>query len=93
MVPSSVLIVAYDGKHLACGGFYRDKTVCLRSFEFITDYFGGLSLSPRRGTSGIAFMGSVHSGTPSPRWAMIEDIAKEFLMASSGKGGLWPPLS
>jgi hypothetical protein len=32
-------------------------------------------------------MGSTHSGTPSPWWAMIEDSAEEFLTASSGEGG------
>jgi hypothetical protein len=36
-------------------------------------------------------MGSTHSGTPSPRWAMIEDYVEEFLMASSGEGGFGLP--
>jgi hypothetical protein len=40
---------------------------------------------PRRGDAGAAFMGSTHSGAPTPRWAMIEDSAEEFLMASSGE--------
>jgi hypothetical protein len=31
-----------------CSGFSLGETVYLGSFEFITDYFGGLSLSPRR---------------------------------------------
>jgi hypothetical protein len=32
-------------------------------------------------------MGSTHSGTSFPRWAIIEDSAEEFLMALSGEGG------
>jgi hypothetical protein len=38
-------------------------------------------------------MGSTHSGTPSPRWAMIEDFTEEFLTASSGEGGSTLPSS
>jgi hypothetical protein len=40
-----------------CGGFSLDEPVHLGNFEFVVDYFGGLSLSPRRGNSGTAFMG------------------------------------
>jgi hypothetical protein len=32
-------------------------------------------------------MGSTHSGTPSPRWAMIEHSTEEFHTTSSGVGG------
>jgi hypothetical protein len=67
MVPSSAITVPGDGEHLACGGFSLGKTVHLGSFEFIANYFGSLSLSPRRGNSGAAFMGSTRSGAPSPR--------------------------
>jgi hypothetical protein len=87
MVPSSVLTFSVDGEHLTCCGFYLGESVHLRNFEFITDYFGGLSLSPRRGDSGTTFMGSTHSGPPSPRWVMIEDSTDEFHTASSGGGG------
>jgi hypothetical protein len=48
MVPSSALVVATDGECLTCGGFFLSETIHLRSFEFIADYFGGLSLSPKR---------------------------------------------
>jgi hypothetical protein len=58
--------VAIDSEHMMCGGFSLDETICLGCFEFITDYFGGLSLSPRRGNSGTTFMGSTLSGTLSP---------------------------
>jgi hypothetical protein len=68
------------------GGFSLGKNFCLGNIEFIFNYFGGLSLLPRRGDSGAAFMGSTRSGTPSPRWSMIEDSAEEFLTASSGEG-------
>jgi hypothetical protein len=46
MVPSSVITVAADSERLTCGGFPISETICLGNFEFITDYIGGLSLSP-----------------------------------------------
>jgi hypothetical protein len=51
---------------LTCGGFSLGETVRLGNFEFITDYFSGLSLSPRIGDTGVTFMGSTHSGTSTP---------------------------
>jgi hypothetical protein len=58
MVHTSMLVVATDGE----------------SIEFITDYFGGLSVSPkgRGGNKGVIFMGATYSESPSLR-AMIED--------------------
>jgi hypothetical protein len=38
-------------------------------------------------------MGSTHGGTPSPRWAIIEDSTEEFLTVPNREGGLRPPLS
>jgi hypothetical protein len=87
MVPSSVITITAHGECLTCGGFSLSETIHLESFEFITDYFGSLSLSPRRGNSGVAFVGSTHSGTPFPFRAMKEDCTEEFLMTSSGEGG------
>jgi hypothetical protein len=49
MVPSFVITVAVEGECLMCGGFSLSETIHLGSFEFITDYIGGLSLSPGRG--------------------------------------------
>jgi hypothetical protein len=92
MVPSSTIIIATDVEHLTCGGFPLGKTIRLGSFEFIANYFCGLSLSPRRGDLGAAFMGSTRSGTPSLQRAMIEDSTEEFLMASSGEGASASPL-
>jgi hypothetical protein len=86
MVPSSALTISTNSEHLMCGGYSLGEIVRLGSFEFVEDYFGGLSLSPRRSDLCIAFMGSTHSRTPSMRWAMIEDSAEEFHMASSGEG-------
>jgi hypothetical protein len=80
-----VIIVAVDSERLSCGGFSLDEIVCLGNFEFITDYNGGLSLSPKRGESDTPFMGSIHSGASSPQWAMIEDSAVEFLTVSSSE--------
>jgi hypothetical protein len=91
MVHSSTITIRADSEHLTCGGFSLGETVCLESFEFIADYFGSLSLSPRRGDLGVAFMGSTCSGTPPPCWAMIEDFTEEFLTALSGEGGFGLP--
>jgi hypothetical protein len=92
MVPSSAITIAIDGERLMCDGFALDKTVHFGNFEFIADYFGSLSFSPRRGAAGAAFMGSTRSGASTPRRATIEDSAKEFLMASCGEGSFGPPL-
>jgi hypothetical protein len=91
MVPSSMINIAAEGEHLTCGGFSLGETVRLGNFEFIADYFSGLTLSPRRGDSGTTFMGSNCSGTPSPHWAMIDDSTEVFLTASSGEGGFGLP--
>jgi hypothetical protein len=91
MVPSSSINVTADGEHLICSGFSLGEPVRLGNFEFIADYFCGLSLSPRRGDAGTAFMGSIRNGASTPRWAMIEDSAKEFLMVSSGEESFTPP--
>jgi hypothetical protein len=87
MVPSSTLTIATDDKRLACGGFYLSETAHLGSFEFTTDYFNGMSLSLRRSNTGVTFIGSTHSGSPSPWQAMIEDTIEEFHIASSREGG------
>jgi hypothetical protein len=87
MVPSSAITITVDCECLTCGGFSLGETICLGNFEFITKYFDDPSLSPRRGYAGVAFMGST------PRWAMMEDSAEEFLMASSREGSFAPPPS
>jgi hypothetical protein len=92
MVPSSALTVFADGEHLACNGFSLDKTVHFGSLEFITVCFSGLSPSPRRNDSDVAFMGSTRCGPPSPLWAMFEDSTEEFPMTSSREGALVSPL-
>jgi hypothetical protein len=58
MVPSSALVVSTDGARLTCGGFSLSKIVRLGRFQFIADYFGYLSLSPKRADSCFTFMGS-----------------------------------
>jgi hypothetical protein len=55
MVPSSSITIAADSERLTCGGFSLGEPVCLGKFEFIADYFDGLSLSPRRGNEDTAF--------------------------------------
>jgi hypothetical protein len=82
-----MLVVSTDGEHLTCGGFSLSKNVCLGSFEFITNYFGGLGLSPRRSDSRTAFMDSTYSRPPSSWWAMIEDSTEEYHTTLSGGGG------
>jgi hypothetical protein len=75
-----------------CDGFSLGETIHLGSFGFITDYFGDLSLSPRRNNSSATFMGSTRNGSPSLRWHMIEDTTEEFHIASSGEGAPASPL-
>jgi hypothetical protein len=77
MVPSFAITVATDGERLTCGRFSLGEPVHLGNFEFVTDYFGGLSLSPRRDDSGTAFIGSTRCGASTLRWAMIEDSTKD----------------
>jgi hypothetical protein len=91
MVSSSSIAIPADGEHLAYGGFSVSKPIHLGNLVFITDYFGGLSLSSRMGDEGTAFMGSTHSGASTLRQAMIEDSTEEFLMASSGEGSFILP--
>jgi hypothetical protein len=86
MVPSFAIDVAANGERLMCGGFSLGETVCLGKFKFIADYFGGLSLSSRRGNIGATFMGSTHSWASTPQRAMMEDSIEEFLTMSSGEG-------
>jgi hypothetical protein len=47
MVPSSALTISADSEHLLCGGFSLCETIHFGRLEFITDCFGGLSLSRR----------------------------------------------
>jgi hypothetical protein len=91
IVPSSAITSATYGEHLTHGRFSLGKTVRLGNFEFIANYFNNMSLSPRRGNLGTDFMGSTSCGTPSPRWVMIEDFAKEFLTTSREEGGFGLP--
>jgi hypothetical protein len=84
MIPSSSIAIAVDGEHLTCGGFFLGEIVHLGNFEFITDHIDGMSLSPKRGDKGAAFMGSTCSGASAPWWALMEDSVGEFLTASSG---------
>jgi hypothetical protein len=66
MVPSSALAVSTDSECLMCGGLSLGEIVLLGRFELISNYFGGLRLSPRRCDLGATFMGSTPSGTLSP---------------------------
>jgi hypothetical protein len=93
MVPSSMLAIATDDEHLSCGGFSLDETIRFGSLEFIANCFSGLSLSPKRDGSDAAFMGSAHSGPPSPQRSMIGDSTEEFHMASDEEEGFDLPSS
>jgi hypothetical protein len=91
MIPSSVITIAADGERLICGGFSLGKTVHLGNFEFIANYFSGLSRFPRMGDTSNAFMGSTRRGASTPLRAMIEDSIEEFLTASSREGSFSLP--
>jgi hypothetical protein len=92
MVHSSTPIIATVEKCLTCGVFSLGETVCFNSLEFIIDYFGNLSLSPKGSDSGTIFMGMTHSGSPSLH-VIIEDSTDEFYMTSSGEGSSGHPVS
>jgi hypothetical protein len=76
MVPSSALSVTADGERLSCGGFFLGKTIRFGSLEFISDHFGGLSLSPMGDGSDAIVMGSARGGPPYPLRAMMGDSAE-----------------
>jgi hypothetical protein len=62
MVLSSSIAIIADNEHLTWCGFSLGEPIHLGNFEFIADYFSGLSLSPRRGNERAVLMGSTHSG-------------------------------
>jgi hypothetical protein len=41
-----VIAITADGERLTCDGFFLGGTVCFGNFEFIANYFSGLSPSP-----------------------------------------------
>jgi hypothetical protein len=65
MVPSSVLTIAVDAVLLLCVYFSLGETIRFESLKFVTDYFGGLSLSPMGNGSDTIIMGSTHGRPPS----------------------------
>jgi hypothetical protein len=65
MVSSSVIIITTNSECLTYGGFSLGETVSLGNFEFITDYIGVLSLSPRRGDAGVIRLNSQWGTYPS----------------------------
>jgi hypothetical protein len=91
MVPSSSITITAHDESLACSGFSLGELDRLGNFEFIADYFGGLSLSPRRGNKGTIFMGLTRSGASTLQRAMIKDSTEEFLTTSSGEGSFSHP--
>jgi hypothetical protein len=91
MVPSSMIIIVADDERLTCDGFSLGETVRLGHFEFIVNYFSGLSLSHRRSDASATFMVSTQSGAPTPRRATIEDSVEEFHTTSSGEGSFGHP--
>jgi hypothetical protein len=91
MVPPSSIVVTADDECLTCGGFSLGKPVHLGNFEFIANYFDGLSLSHRRGNEGTIFVGSTHSRASTLQRDTIEDSTEEFLTVSSEEGSFGHP--
>jgi hypothetical protein len=79
MVHSSTLAIVTDGEHLTYGSLSLGETVHFRSLEFIFDYFGSMSLSPKGNVSGTVFVGMACNGSPSLR-TILEDSTDEFCM-------------
>jgi hypothetical protein len=88
MVPSSSIAVTADSEHLACGGFSLGEPILFGNFDFITDYFGVLSLSQMGGNDGFIFVGSTHCGASTPQRVLVEDSTEEFLTRASGEGSI-----
>jgi hypothetical protein len=88
MVPSSSIAFTVDGERLTCSGFSLGKPIHLGNFEFIADYFGSLSLSPRRGNEGTIFVGSTHSGASTPAAGHDRGLHRGYSQHQAGKEAL-----
>jgi hypothetical protein len=62
MLPPSMLTIAADGECLSCDIFSLGETIGFGNLEFITNRFGGISLSAMAGSSSAAIIGSTHRG-------------------------------
>jgi hypothetical protein len=92
MVHSSTLTITADDEHLTRGCFSLDKTVRFGNLEFIADYFGSLSLSPKGNNSGTIFVGTTRNRSPS-LCTILEDSADEFYTTSSKEGSFILPVT
>jgi hypothetical protein len=85
MVYSPKLTFIDNGNNQTKVELAPSKTICFGSLEFTTDCFGHLSLSPKGNDLGTAFIGMVHSGSPSLHTILEESSDKGN--AASGNGG------
>jgi hypothetical protein len=92
MVHSLRLVVITDINYQNGVGFALGETIRFGSMVFIINHFNNLSLSPGGIDSGAAFMGMVHSGSPSLH-TIFEESIKEDDTASSGRGNFRFPIS
>jgi hypothetical protein len=88
VVDSSMLTVTTDNERLTYGGFSLGKTIHFGSLEFIVDYFGTLSLSPKGNDSSVHFVRTTRNRSPS-----LRTILEEFYTTSSGEGSSGFPIS
>jgi hypothetical protein len=100
MVPASSITITSNGEHLACSGFSLSEPVHLGNFEFIADYFGGLSQSPG-GATKVPFLwaqlasGHLLRSGPQPRtpWrsSSLHQARKEATTTHPPDGVAWGP--
>jgi hypothetical protein len=83
MVHSLKFTFVANGNNLSSVGIALGETICFGSFEFTTDSFCNLSLSPEGNDLGTIFVGMVHDGS-SALHTILEDSSNDRNSTSGG---------